>query len=329
LLHWLVRVIGLWLSASMLWTFGLFIVLKTAFAISGPLLIENAGIRLSRFSKLIRWSWIGALSVDCHNTIRKMFFLSYPVMRLMIYLPKYEEKSKWIKGRAHTIPSLWYSKEQFESLVKFAGNKCFNVEPQGLPVLLGYSPLREETREMGQQRKLFRYVYSMVVAMGIICVLGRNAIVNYSYNAGNRAVRNHQLEEAVNYYQTAVSFKPAFAMAWHQLATIYWIQGKDKEAEEAWSRALSMRPDLVEAKVGLAYACLKRNDCGQAEKLLTNALRLSPTYVPGYLALADVYLKMKDYAKAKEFTKLVLQMDSRNDQAQRLLGQIEQVEGEK
>ncbi|MBX9771340.1 MAG: hypothetical protein K2X29_08205, partial [Candidatus Obscuribacterales bacterium] len=198
LTHWLVRVTGLWLSAALIWTLGLFFILKACLAATGPIIIENGGIKLSRFSKLIHWNWIGALGVDSHDGIRKAFFMTTPVMRLMIYLPKYEEKGKWVKGGAQIVPSLWFTREQFESLVSFASKKCFGIAPNGLPVLMGYSPLREETRDINKQKKVFRYLYSFVVAVGIICVLGRNAIVNYSYNAGNRAVRHERYEEAID-----------------------------------------------------------------------------------------------------------------------------------
>lgn len=324
LTHWLVRVIGLWLSAALLWTLGLFVILKGALALAGPIIVDDVGIKLTRFSKLIHWNWIGALGIDSHDGIRKAFFMTAPVMRLMIYLPKYEEKGKWVKGGAQAIPSLWFTKQQFESLVSFASQKCFGIAPHGLPVLMGYSPLREETRVVNKQKKVFRYLYSFVVAVGIVCVLGRNAIVNYSYNAGNRAVRNERYDEAINYYRTAVSFKPAFAMAWHQLATLYWIQHKEKEAADAWHQALFMRPDLVEAKVGLSYLYLKRNEYRKAEKLLQQALRLSPTYVPGHIALACVYLKMNDLARARQEADLAVQMDARSAQARMLLKQIDQ-----
>lgn len=328
-LHWLVRVIGLWLSASILWTLGLFVVLKIAFAVSGPLLIENAGIRLTRFSKLIHWNWIGALSVEDHENIRRAFLMPIPVMRLLLYLPKYEEKGKWVKGRAHIVPSLWFSKEQFESLIAFAGKKCFGVTVSGLPVLLGLSPLREETRDINKQKKVFRYLYSALVTIGIVTVLGRNAIVNYSYNAGNRAVRAERLDEAIGYYRTALQYKPAFAIGWHQLATLYWLKGEEKEAEDAWRHALMMRPDLVEAKVGLAYLYIKRNQCEEAKTYLEKALRLSPTYVPGYIALAEVYLKTNDVASAKASLVMALKMDKNNVRAKALLAQIEhQVSGD-
>lgn len=326
-IHWLVRVVGLWLSASILWTLGLFFVLKMAFAVSGPIMIETAGLRLSRFSKLIHWNWIGALAVDSHDAIRRAFMMSAPVMRLMIYLPKYEEKGKWVKGRAHIVPSLWFSKEQFEALIAFAGKKCFGATVNGLPVLLGFSPLREETREVNKQKKVFRYLYSALVAIGIVTVLGRNAIVNYSYNAGNRAVRAEKFDEAISCYRTALQFKPAFAIAWHQLATLYWLKGQEKEAEDAWQHALFMRPDLVEAKVGLAYLYIKRDRCEEAKTFLEKALRLSPTYVPGYIALAEVYLKTNDLASAKQSLNLALQMDKQNVRAKTLLEQIERKEG--
>lgn len=321
-IHWLVRVIGLWLSAALLWTMGLFIVLKIALLVAGPIVVDSAGIRLTRFSKKIRWSWIGALGVDSLETIRGLFFMKSPVMRLMIYMPKYEEKGKWVKGSAQVVPSLWFTKEQFEALVSFASKEAFGIAPNGLPVLLGHSPLREEAREISKQKKIFRTLYSAIVAIGIVTVLGRNAIVNYSYNAGNKAMRNGQLEEAIQDYRTALTFKPAFAMAWHQLATIYWIQNKKKDAEDAWNHALAMRPDLVEAKVGLSYLYSQRNENDKAEKLLVNALRLSPTYVPGHIALAELYLQKKDYAKARQTAELVLQMDAKNGQALKLLQTI-------
>lgn len=61
---WAVRMLGLWLSACILWFLGFLTMLHFARFAGGGILINENGVKLSRFGKLIFWKNIKAITVE-------------------------------------------------------------------------------------------------------------------------------------------------------------------------------------------------------------------------------------------------------------------------
>jgi Tfp pilus assembly protein PilF len=72
-------------------------------------------------------------------------------------------------------------------------------------------------------------------------------------------------------------------------ALILKEQGKRKAAIEALGTVLSLRPDLVEARLHLATFMLEAGNAGEARPLLEDALRYDPSNVLVHLNLGDAY----------------------------------------
>jgi tetratricopeptide (TPR) repeat protein len=92
-------------------------------------------------------------------------------------------------------------------------------------------------------------------------------------------------------------------------ALIWREQGQRAQAIEEFRKAVAKRPDLVEARVGLATFLLEAGNADEAQPLLEGALRYDSENVPSHLNLGDTYRLLGRYPDAKKEFEWVLARD--------------------
>jgi tetratricopeptide (TPR) repeat protein len=142
--------------------------------------------------------------------------------------------------------------------------------------------------------------------------LCRRTTLNFTYNEGLREFRSEHYRAAMASFALASKVDATFAPAWDYLARSEYRLGLAKEAEKHWRQALAMRPDMVEAKIGLSNILAKRGEYQDAMKLLRKALHLSPTNLSAYSNLADVQWRMGNHEDALQSISRVIDLDSGN-----------------
>jgi tetratricopeptide (TPR) repeat protein len=105
-------------------------------------------------------------------------------------------------------------------------------------------------------------------------------------------------------------------------ALIYKEQGKRKAAIEEFSQVLSLRPDLVEARLNLATYMLEAGNASEARPILEEALKYEPSNVLIHLNLGDAYRLLGKPKDALEHLAWVSRKDSSLSQAQYDLGLV-------
>ena len=85
----------------------------------------------------------------------------------------------------------------------------------------------------------------------------------------------------------------------NNLATIYWKQGKDADAEREWAASLHLAPRsaIVLNNLGLLRSKQKRSE--EAEDLLGRAMRLKPNYTDPHINLGTLDLELERPAEAE------------------------------
>jgi tetratricopeptide (TPR) repeat protein len=89
-------------------------------------------------------------------------------------------------------------------------------------------------------------------------------------------------------------------------AIIWREQGQRAAAMEEFRKAVARRPDLVEARVGLATFLLQAGNAEEALPLLEGAVRFDSENVAAHLNLGDAYRLLSRYADAKREFEWVL-----------------------
>jgi tetratricopeptide (TPR) repeat protein len=91
---------------------------------------------------------------------------------------------------------------------------------------------------------------------------------------------------------------------------IYREQGKRGDAMEAFQKAMTLRPDLVEARVHYATYLLEAGDAGAALPILEGAKRFDADNVAARLNLGDAYRLLGKYDLAKQEFSWVVAKDA-------------------
>jgi tetratricopeptide (TPR) repeat protein len=293
LVSWMLGIIGVWISVAVLWfVFFLGILHCVAFLVKGVEVTED-GIRLWRLARPIPWDRIEALGVEPQYFFSKIFSLSPVALKLTVF----EHKTAWRKNAEphlvpHFLPSFLFAPEDFKSLIADITKNKFDFVPDAFDVVVAQQPTFVRLKSVYGMLGWQRILLSILIAFGLVSMLGRKAIVNYQYNSGNKAMRAHNYPAAREMYETASIVDPTFAAAWNNLGNAEFVLGDFKNAETHWQRAVFYKPDFVEAKISLAYFALQKRDFPKAKDLIDTALMLDPLNAAGLTMRADYALRL-------------------------------------
>lgn len=305
----LIEFIGLWISALVLWFVSFQLIIHGMGIILGSIMISERGLKLGRFGHEITWDKIEGLSIEPQKLFSSACRLKPEAMRLTLF-----ERRKG-KLQSYDLPSFLYSQGVFNDLVNRIGKSTAGIVPRSMNAVIFSTPNTNELKNayLGKARQ--RLFLIGVIAIGLVCVMGRKTTVNYLYNSGNHCYHAGNYLEAKRYYTDALKFDPVFAFAWASLAATEFHLNNIAEADKHWRKALFLKPDFVEPKVGLAYLLIKDGKLAEAKQLLDRALRRDPRNSAALLNLADINLRSGNSKEALRIARFVLTFEPNNPRA--------------
>jgi len=316
-LRWAVRVIGIWLSALILWFVGFQCVLYLVRLLTLGITIKSAGLKLWRFGRLIPWASIAAVSVEPQVVFSRIFSLKPFASRLALYI----EGRPGARFTTQTVPSFLYQPEQFAALLQVIFQSSFGFLPDSEQVLVA------PAETLGRLKRLFtlmrwqKIALSLVISLSLLLFLGRKCAVHFVYALGNKALQQGYPQQARRDYELVISMDPTFAVAWHNLASAEFRMGEVEKACQHWQQAISLKPDFVEPKVSLSFVYMHRRQYEQAANLLERALRVAPRDANVLINQADLNMRLGHTRQAMKIARLVLTQSENNALAICLLAQ--------
>ena len=134
-------------------------------------------------------------------------------------------------------------------------------------------------------------------------------------NLGIALDRLNRLDEALEAYSKAISLKPDNLNALINRGNLLAYMGKLDEALEDLKRAESINPNnyLISYSLGTLYFLKREYD--RAIEYLEKAVSLNPYYSDGFYTLADIYYIRGDYRKALAYYRKTLDFNPREIKA--------------
>ncbi len=315
--HLLIRMVGLWLSAYLLFAVSVWAMFLVGGIVGGGILFDQEGIRLWRFGKKTLWRDVKAIGLDEHPVFSAFFFLRPNAQRIVFYVER-RKKGKPPVLAGQVIPSFSFSQAEFGSLFGHACQRTFGFIPDS-PKLYAFDqsalPDLRASHDKGFKKRI---LFTLIIAFGFVMVVGRTAGTNYFYNEGNARFARQDYEGARKAYVVATQINPVFPRAWDQLARSEFRLGRVADAKKHWERALQLRPDLVEAKSALANIAVRQADFYLARALLRKCVALQPRYLPGYMNLADLEIRTGNPRAAERSLRFVVKQEPNNLKAHQL-----------
>ena len=112
-----------------------------------------------------------------------------------------------------------------------------------------------------------------------------NLAAEYS-NVGFSLAREGKTEEAINYYQKALSMDPSYLRALNNLETVLEKQGRAEEMIPHYLEALRLNPNDFDIHCNIGDTLLKQGKAEEAEIHFKEALRINPRSFATHTALA-------------------------------------------
>ena len=131
-------------------------------------------------------------------------------------------------------------------------------------------------------------------------------------NLGVIYLAEGRMEEAIEYYKTALKIDPYHTETHINLGSVYKAQGRIDKAIEHFKAALTVDLNFVNAYVYLGDAYMKKGNIKEAEEQFRTALRLNPYNVQAYSIIGSTYLEIGNADKAVEHFETALRLSPEN-----------------
>ena len=109
-----------------------------------------------------------------------------------------------------------------------------------------------------------------------------------------------KLEEAIDAFKKAVSIKPDYVEAHYNMGNALQEQGKLEEAIEAYKKALSKKPDYTKAFFNMGNALQEQGKLEQATVAYKKATLINPNYAEAYNNMGAAFKKQEKLAESLE-----------------------------
>lgn len=137
----------------------------------------------------------------------------------------------------------------------------------------------------------------------------RSAANQTLFNSAKAAIEKKQLDQASALLNQIVEKDPKDFVVWSELGSLYFKQQNYAEAENAYQKALELKPDFVVTLVNLGKLRIDRKNLDGAIEVLTKAVELEARSAEAQHYLGEAYLQNKKGSKAVGHLNEALRLD--------------------
>jgi len=169
----------------------------------------------------------------------------------------------------------------------------------------------------GEERMKFKKI-TLVIFISLSLILcassqkkieeARNKDPQYQYNLGLFYLNEGNIEEAIRYFNKALSLNPRYDLALNSIGMAYLMSAKFQDAVNYFEKCLEINPALTEAHNNLGVAYQEMGFIDQAEKEFRIAL-VDEKYKSkdlAYFNLARLYVIRERPQEALEYVEMAL-----------------------
>ena len=150
--------------------------------------------------------------------------------------------------------------------------------------------------------------------------------INSYFNLGGVFIDNGKYDNAYEQFQKIVLLSPDYANAWFNLGFIEAARGKHDEAIKFYEKALSIKPDFTNAWYNIGWILLDQKKYDEAARYFEKAISLDAGHADALFNLGFISMENKDNKKAIEYYEAVIKKNPEYYLAYNNLGLIYQME---
>lgn len=172
-----------------------------------------------------------------------------------------------------------------------------------------------EVEVLAQVVEINRLAKKMDVAEKSLAELKKKApeSVHYEYQAGEMAVADGLMEEALDHFKAAIEKDATFLPALFRYAFLLDLNGDEEQAIEYYNECLKQNPVYVNALINLSVLYEDANKYSQAQALLARVLEVYPNHPRCRLFMKDIESSLdmfydEEYERKRDKFQQVLDM---------------------
>jgi len=129
-----------------------------------------------------------------------------------------------------------------------------------------------------------------------------------NYNKGVACFKNNDLDNAVKYYEKAISIDPNYVDAYDNLGLVFRHQGNLEKAEFYYKKSIEIYPNgyVAHQNLAIVYGLKKLYD--KALKEYKTMIKIDPDDPEGYYGIANYYMTIGKNELALENAKKALKL---------------------
>jgi YaiO family outer membrane protein len=156
----------------------------------------------------------------------------------------------------------------------------------------------------------------------VVCLLlaGAGAASAGEYQQGLAYKKDQKLPEAAEVFESLVRKNPRDADSLEQLATVQGWLGRNGDAIHNWERALTLRPNSLEDRVGLARVCYWSGDYARALEEIGRILNKQPRNIDALVLQGDVLAASGEMRRARASYQAAQAISPRDPEIAKKLG---------
>jgi len=143
---------------------------------------------------------------------------------------------------------------------------------------------------------------------GIFCL----SAVSLAYALEWKQLHEEADKKDIKETQAALKNKPQSIDDMYVLGLVYLNLHKDKEAKDIFHKILALKPQVYEAKWGVAEVLRRQHNLKQSEEILEDLTKDYPEFSPAYISLAYLRYTQMDFNAAVRLASKVLQQGEKN-----------------
>ena len=146
-------------------------------------------------------------------------------------------------------------------------------------------------------------------------------------NLGNAYKDLGKIDEAIIKYETAIKFKPDYAVAYYSLGNAYELARDHLNAIKNFGEAIKYKPDYVEAYCNWGTVLFKKNLIHDAVDKFTKAINIDEKHAPAHLGLGNCYWQLRELDLALNCYDAALKLQPNNSDAYSNIANVEAYKG--
>lgn len=215
-------------------------------------------------------------------SIGSIGLLSWVLIRHRKKLP--HEFAGWIFFLATLAPTFFHYTRGYEHLV--LGSERYMYLPS-IGIFFIIASFAMKVWNLSLLTKPTRIILS-VASLLIVLILGYLTVL-----------RTFVFQDAVIFNIDTLQKNPEDGRTWYNLATALESHKRPMEAEEAYIKALNVKPDFADAAINLGILFLKEGRTDEGMTMLKHATVIRPDYFKGYFNLGVAHQNAKNFSESE------------------------------